>query len=61
MVQNGSEMNRLEDEWQQLKTHELAGQMFEDASALAIAVMGGMEARSMNGKYTLNRFKFNSG
>lgn len=56
-----SEMNRIEEEWRQLKTHELAGQMFEDEHDLAIAVMDGMEARSINGKYTLNRFKFNSG
>jgi len=25
-----SEMNRIEDEWHQLKTHEIAGRMFED-------------------------------
>jgi hypothetical protein len=23
-------MNRIEDEWHQLKTHEIAGRMFED-------------------------------
>jgi hypothetical protein len=55
-----SEMNRIEDEWHQLKTHELAGQMFEDEYDLALAVIAGMEARSINGEYTLERFKFNS-
>lgn len=56
-----SEMNRIEDEWHQLKTHELAGRMFEDEYALAVAIMEGMEARSIRGGYTLERFKFNSG
>lgn len=56
-----SQINRIEDEWHQLKTHEIAGQMFEDEYDLAIAVMAGMEARSINSGYTLKRFKFNSG
>jgi len=54
-------MNRIEDEWHQLKTHELAGQMFEDEYDLALAIMAGMEAQSLYGGYTLERFKFNSG
>ncbi len=56
-----SEMNRIEEEWHQLKTHEIAGRMFEDEYDLALAVMDGMETRSVKGKYTLERFKFNSG
>jgi hypothetical protein len=56
-----SEMNRIEDEWHQLKTHEIAGRMFEDEYDLAVAVMDGMEARSIKGGYALERFKFNSG
>lgn len=56
-----SEMNRVESEWHQLKTHEIAGQMFEDEYDLAIAVIHGMEARSISGGFTLKRFKFNSG
>ena len=55
-----SEMNRIEDEWHQLKTHEIAGRMFEDEYDLALAIMDGMEARSLRGGYTLERFKFNS-
>ena len=55
-----SEMNRIEDQWHQLKTHEIAGRMFEDEYDLALAIMDGMEARSIEGGYTLERFKFNS-
>lgn len=56
-----SEMNRIEDQWHQLKAHEIAGQMFEDEYDLAMAIMDGMQARSQIGGYTLERFKFNSG
>ncbi len=56
-----SEMNPIELEWQQLKTHELAGQMFEDELDLAYAVIDGIEARGQAGNYTTERFKFNSG
>lgn len=52
-------MNRIEDEWHQLKTHEIAGRMFEDKYNLATAIMSGMEARSVQGGYTLERFKSN--
>ncbi|WP_143172965.1 hypothetical protein [Scytonema sp. HK-05] len=31
-------MNRIEDEWHQLKTHEIAGRMFEHEYDLAIAL-----------------------
>ena len=30
LPQYSSLMNRIEDEWHQLKTHEIAGRMFED-------------------------------
>lgn len=53
-----SEMNPIELEWQQLKRHELGGQMFEDELDLAYAVMDGVEARGQEGKYTTERFKF---
>jgi putative transposase len=55
-----SQMNPIEGEWHQLKTHEIAGQMFEDEYDLAIAVMDGMKARSLQGGYDLDRFIFNS-
>jgi len=55
-----SEMNPIELEWQQLKTHELAGQMFEDELDLAYAVIDGVEARDQDGSFTTERFRFNS-
>jgi len=42
----------------QLKTHEIAGQMFDNEYDLAVAVIDGMTARSHQGGYTLERFKF---
>ena len=53
-------MNRIEDQWHQLKTHEIAGRMFEDEYDLALAIIDGMKARSVKGGYSLERFKFNS-
>ena len=55
-----SQMNLIEPEWHQLKTHELAGRMFEDEYDLAIAVMEGIEERSQRRGYSTERFKFNS-
>jgi transposase len=55
-----SQMNPIESEWHQLKTHELAGQMFEDELDLAYAVMAGVEARGQAGEYSTVRFRFNS-
>lgn len=54
-----AEMNRIEDQWHQLKAHEIAGQMFEDEYDLAMAVIQGMETRSEADGYVLERFKFN--
>ena len=55
-----SEMNRIENEWQQLKSNELGGRMFEDEYDLAIAVIDGVEERGQRGGYATERFKFNS-
>jgi hypothetical protein len=55
-----AEMNRIEDQWHQLKAHEIAGRMFEDEYDLAMAVIQGMEMRSEAGEYLLERFKFYS-
>jgi hypothetical protein len=55
-----SEMNLIESEWHQLKTHQLAGQMFEDEYDLALAVMEGVETRGKQKGYSTERFKFNS-
>jgi hypothetical protein len=55
-----SEMNDIETQWHPLKTHEIAGRMFDNEYDLAIAVIDGMTSRSQQGRYTLERFKFNS-
>jgi transposase len=55
-----SEMNLIEAEWHQIKTHELAGRIFEDEYDLAIAVIEGVEARAQQRQHTTERFLFNS-
>ena len=52
-------MNPIETQWRQLKAHEIAGQMFDNEYDLAMAVIEGMEARSTDGGYALERFIFN--
>lgn len=52
-------MNRIENEWQHLKSQELGGQMFEDEYDLALAVMDGVEARGLRKGHVTERFKFN--
>ena len=54
-----SEMNPIETEWHQLKSHEISGQMFDNEYDLAKAVMAGMASRSIAGDYALDRFIFN--
>ena len=53
------QMNRIEDEWLQLKRTELAGQVFEDEVDLAAAIMQGIETRGKKGSYPVERFRFN--
>jgi putative transposase len=55
-----SEMNRIELEWQQLKKHEISGQMFDDEIDLAYAVIDGIDARGERNNYRTERFKFNN-
>lgn len=55
-----SEMNLIETEWHQIKTHELAGRIFEDEYDLALAVISGVDARAQRGEYSTERFLFNS-
>lgn len=55
-----SEMNRIELEWQQLKKHEISGQMFDDELDLAYAVIDGIDARGEGNNYRTERFKFNN-
>lgn len=54
-----SQMNLIESQWRHLKSDEIAGQMFDNEYDLALAVIDGMEARSIAGGYTLERFMFN--
>ncbi|MEP0749842.1 transposase [Coleofasciculus sp. FACHB-501] len=55
-----SQMNPIEGQWHQLKAHEISGRMFDNEYDLALAVMDGMESRSEQGGYTLERFRFKS-
>lgn len=55
-----SEMNPIETEWHQLKTHELRGRMFEDELDLAYAVIDAVDARAEAGGYPAQRFQFPS-
>lgn len=52
------ELNQIEAEWHQLKTHELAWRMFEDEYDLAQAVIQGIEARGHKNDYICQRFRF---
>ena len=51
-----SELNPIEGQWHQLKTHELAGRMFKYEDELAEAIVDGMIDRSRRGNYALDRF-----
>lgn len=53
-----SQMNLIEGEWHQLKTHELSGRMFEHEYDLAMAVIQGVEHRAAQHQITAERFKF---
>jgi hypothetical protein len=55
-----SEMNPIEGEWHQLKAHEMAGQMFDNAYDLAMAVEDSVEKRYQAKEYSVSRFIFNS-
>jgi putative transposase len=55
-----SEMNLIECEWHQLKTHQLAGRMFDNDYDLACAIMTGIQSRADCGNYTVDHFIFNS-
>ncbi|MDJ0659007.1 MAG: transposase [Crocosphaera sp.] len=52
------ELNLIEPEWPQLKTHELSGRMFEDEYDLAMAVIDSVEKRSQNNNCLCERFRF---
>jgi putative transposase len=54
------DLNDVETQWHQLKSHEIAGQMFDNEYDLAMAVIQGMKNRAEIGNYHLERFIFNS-
>lgn len=53
-------MNPIESEWHQLKSHELAGQMWDNEYDLAKAIIEGVNARAVAGGYSWECFRFNS-
>jgi transposase len=55
-----SELNQIETQWHQLKTHEIAGRIFDNEYDLAMTIIQGMNQRSQQGDYYLERFIFNS-
>lgn len=54
-----SELNPIETQWHQLKTHELAGRMFEYEDEVAEAIIDGMIDRSDAGGYALDHLMIN--
>jgi hypothetical protein len=53
-------MNLIEAQWHQLKTHEIVGRIFDNEYDLAIAIINGMENRSQQGGWILERLMFKS-
>lgn len=54
-----SELNPIEGEWHQLKTHELAGQMFEYEDELMEAIVDAICDRAERGNYTAEHLLIN--
>lgn len=53
------ELNLIEPEWHQIKTHELAGRMFEWEYDLIKAIIFAIDNRNQKKDYICERFKFN--
>ncbi|MFM2312705.1 MAG: hypothetical protein RLZZ04_1981 [Cyanobacteriota bacterium] len=51
-------MSLIETEWHQIKTHDLAGRIFENEYDLTIAILNGVEACAHKGEYQTKRFLF---
>ncbi|WP_293063576.1 MULTISPECIES: IS630 family transposase [unclassified Moorena] len=51
------ELNLIEGEWHQLKTHQISGRMFEDEYDLALAVKEGIKERSCQVGYQLQQWR----
>jgi len=55
-----SEINPIETEWHQLKSHEIRGAMFEDTYDLAMGVIAALKRRGVKANYVLKRFNFDT-
>ncbi|MGK7910670.1 MAG: transposase [Synechococcus sp.] len=53
------QLNSIETEWHQFKTHELAGRQFDDELDLVDVIIAGIEARAHRHGRALERFLFN--
>ncbi len=53
------QLNSIETEWHQFKTHELAGRQFDDELDLVDAIIAGIQARAQKHGRSLERFLFN--
>ncbi len=53
------QLNTIETEWHQFKTHELAGRQFDDELDLVDAIIAGIQARAHTHARSLKRFLFN--
>ena len=53
------QLNSIETEWHQFKTHELAGRQFDDELDLVDSIIAGLEARAERHGRSLERFLFN--
>lgn len=51
-----SEMNRIENKWDHIKDHEIAGRMFDNELELAYAVMQGIENQAQKEHSQLSGF-----
>ena len=54
-----SELNLIEGEWHQLKTHELAGRMFDYEDELMEAIVDGINDRAERGGYDAQHLLIN--
>jgi putative transposase len=51
-----SELNAIEGEWHQIKTHEICGRMFADESELREGVIAAIESRNHKNKMPVEQF-----
>lgn len=54
------ELNLIEAEWHQIKTHEISGKMFDDEYELVLAVKESLYQRSYDKNLQLNQYYLNS-